>query len=111
MTGHLPPLPFGRPDGWNGLNDGQEWNMPPGGKWQARLDPEGRACVIGGSVAILEKNPDRDRGEHGRPARDPSRLYLRRRLRRRWHPGPNGFDRACRVTRLHEAMVRKVGQA
>lgn len=106
MTAHIPRLAWGRADGWNGLADGQEWNMPPGGKWQARLDPEGRACVIGGSVAILEQNPDRDRGEHGRPARDPSRLYLRRRLLRRWHAGLNGYDRAMRAARLHNAMIK-----
>lgn len=103
MTGHLPPLPFGRPDGWNGLNDGQRWNAEPGVWWQARLDQRGRAHVIG--LAVENMGQNHDPASASRPARI---CTFGGRL---WRYGPEGFDRACRVTRLHEAMVRKVGQA
>ena len=92
MTGHIPPLPFGRPDGWNGLNDGQEWNAEPG-IWQARMDPKGRAHVIGRLVAMMLQNPDGGR-------------YGPNRRGRRWYRGPNGYDRAMRAARLHNAMVK-----
>lgn len=46
MTGHIPPLPFGRALDWNGLHDGQAWTVPPGIAWQARLDQNGGAHVV-----------------------------------------------------------------
>ena len=98
MSAHIPRLAWGRADGWNGLADGQEWSAAPG-TWQARLDPEGRAHVIGRAVAAMEQNPDyRVWGRmhlwnHGRP----------------WHTGPNGYDRAMRAARLHNARVKAAG--
>lgn len=101
MTGHLPPLPFGRPAGWNGLNDGQRWNAEPG-VWQARLDLEGRAHVIGHAVEMMGQNPDHT------STRWPARRCILG--GRRWRIGPGGYDRAMRAARLHNAMVRKAGE-
>ena len=122
MTAHIPRLAWGRADGWNGLADGQQWNMPPGGKWQARLDPRGRAHVIGWAVAAMEQNPDPARTD----AAIGSNLYQKIvagtpplwydtapipgwARPRRWHAGPTGYDRAMRAARLHNAMVKAAG--
>ena len=40
-----------RPADWNGLADGQSWNIPAGPRWHARLDRNGRAHVIGEALA------------------------------------------------------------
>ena len=95
MTAHIPRLAWGRADGWNGLADGQEWNAAPG-IWQARLDPEGRAHVIGCAVSLLLQNPD------SRNWREP----IKRTWGRPWRAGPADYDRAMRAARLHNAMVK-----
>ena len=66
------------------------WTVAPGGPWQARLCPKGRAHVIGLQVAGLDQNHDHRDGKYLR------RRWLLGRVRP-WHPGPAGFDRACRV--------------
>lgn len=121
MSAHIPRLAWGRADGWSGLADGQEWSAAPG-TWQARLDPEGRAHVIGREVAAMEQNPDPTRTDAalgsdlyqkivaGVPplwyVTAPTPGWARP---RRWHAGLNGYDRAMRAARLHNAMVKAAG--
>lgn len=42
----IPPLPFGRAPGWNGLKDGQDWNIPPGPRYRAVVDASGFSSVV-----------------------------------------------------------------
>lgn len=97
MTAHIPRLAWGRADGWNGLADGQEWSAKPGTAWQARLDPRGRAHVIGLEVALMDQNPDHIGGGWALGWTGGHRPY---------HTGTNGYDRAMRAARLHNAMVK-----
>jgi hypothetical protein len=107
----------------NGLRDGQEWAIAPGGAWQARLCRAGRAHVIGRELAKDSQHGPRyaefGRNDHNmatgeglagfhfiRSRDDDGReRWVRRWFTRRWRIGAVGFDRAHRVAAFHELMV------
>lgn len=50
MSSHIPRLAWGRPDGWSGLADGQQWSTPFGPTFLSMIDPTGAASVYGSGM-------------------------------------------------------------